>query len=321
MTPAEAIALLEARMNARVIGQEHLSKRLILGLLAGGHMLIEGLPGLAKTRMVKTLAELIEARFTRIQFTPDLRTRDVIGEERAYEEDGKTVHRFVRGPIFGNIVLADEINRAPAKVQAALLEAMEERQVSIAGKRFALPELFMVLATQNPIEQEGTYPLSEAQKDRFLMHVHVDYVDRDAELKMLRMIHDEHTRGPVPAEKIAQEILFAARREVADVQMDEAVGRYLVELVFATRHPLQYSRQLDVMIDVGVSPRGTLALGECARAYAWTQGRKNVTPDDIAAVIHDVFRHRLIASEHTRRNEISNDDIVDILLKQVPKPA
>jgi MoxR-like ATPase len=320
VTPRESIVILEEGLNRLVIGQPHLIERFIIGLLADGNLLLEGLPGLAKTRAVRSLAELVDARFSRIQFTPDLTPKDVLGEERIYEEHGNTVARIVKGPIFGNIVLADEINRAPARVQAAMLEAMEEKQVTIAGRTIPLPRLFMVLATQNPIEQVGTYPLAEAQKDRFLMHVEVGYVDRRSELEMVRMIHDEkrHVRPDLP--KIPQEAIFAAREEAAAVTLDEPTGRYLVELVFATRYPLQYSKQLEVMIEVGVSPRGTLALSQCSRVHAWLNGRTTVSVADIHAVIHDVFRHRLIASEHTRRNDISNDEIVDIILQQVPQP-
>ncbi len=320
MTPREAVGLLQKKMNEAVIGQAHVVERFVMGLLADGNLLVEGLPGLAKTRTVRALAELIDGRFSRIQFTPDLTTADILGEERLYEENGKRMFKLHPGPIFGNIILADEINRAPARVQAAMLEAMEERQVSIAGKSYALPKLFMVLATQNPIDHSGTYTLPEAQKDRFLMQVQVDYVDRASELKMIRMVQGEHHRGPVLDTKIPQEMIFAAREEIARVTLDDTIGHYLVELVFATRYPLQYSRQLDIMIEVGISPRGSLALSQCAQVNAWMDGRSSVEVRDIHAVIHDVFRHRLVKSEHTRNNGVSNDEIVDVLLGQVPQP-
>ncbi len=320
MTPREAVALLEKKMNEAVIGQAHVVERFVMGLLADGNLLVEGLPGLAKTRTVRALADLIDGRFSRIQFTPDLTTADILGEERMYEENGKQTFKLHPGPIFGNIILADEINRAPARVQAAMLEAMEERQVSIAAQTFALPKLFMVLATQNPIDQSGTYTLPEAQKDRFLMQVQVEYVDRASELKMIRMVQGEHHRGPAFDTKIPQEMIFAAREEIAKVALDDKTGHYLVELVFATRYPLQYSKQLEIMIEVGISPRGSLALSQCAQVNAWMDGRNAVDVHDIHAVIHDVFRHRLIKSEHTRKNGVSNDEIVDVLLEQVPLP-
>lgn len=216
--------------------------------------------------------------------------------------------------------MADEINRAPAKVQSAMLEAMEEKQVTVAGETYKLPKLFVVMATQNPIEQEGTYPLSEAQKDRFLMHIRIDYVDMDSEFKMVKLILDEKRHEKIEHEKIPQSLIFAARDEVADVNVSEALGRYMIELIFATRYPVRYSRQLGVMIDLGISPRGSLALSQCAKAHAWMKGKKEVELEDIHAIIHDVFRHRLVISEHARMNDRTHDEIVDIILAQVPKP-
>ncbi|HEY9189867.1 MAG TPA: MoxR family ATPase [Sulfurovum sp.] len=320
MTPREAIRVLEERMNASVLGQEHIVSRLIMGLLADGNILIEGLPGLAKTRAVRSMAEAIEGKFSRIQFTPDLLPSDVIGTQLLQEEDGKQIFHFHPGPIFGNIILADEINRAPAKIQSAMLEAMEERQVTVAGKTYKLPKLFNVMATQNPLEQEGTYPLSEAQKDRFFMHVKIDYAKTEAEFEMIRMIQGERFEEKKPQEKIPQEMIFAARREVAQVKFSDALGHYIVELVFATRYPLRYSKQLEVMIDVGVSPRATLALTQCAQANAWMQGRDEVTVQDVRAVIKDVFHHRLVISEHALQNKRTAEGIIDLILEQVPVP-
>ena len=320
MTARESINILQERMNELIIGQEHIVDRFIMGLLADGHVLVEGLPGLAKTRAVHSMAEVIDATFSRIQFTPDLLPSDVTGKERVYEENGKTFFRFHKGPIFGNIILADEINRAPAKVQSSMLEAMEERQVTVAGKTFKLPKLFIVMATQNPIEQEGTYPLSEAQKDRFLMLIKITYNDMASELKIIRMVQEEKHHKKVLKEKIPQEMIFAARDEIAEVKLSDAVGRYIVELIFSTRYPMRYSKQLSIMIDVGISPRGSLALSQCAQVHAWMQERNEVTVEDVKAVIHDVFRHRLIISEHSIRNGIDADKIVDIILEQVPLP-
>ena len=320
MTPREAIQILEDRMNASVLGQEHIVSRLIMGLLADGNILVEGLPGLAKTRAVRAMADAIEGKFSRIQFTPDLLPLDVTGTEQFNVEDGKKVRHFYKGPIFGNIILADEINRAPAKIQSAMLEAMEERQVTVAGQTHKLPELFIVLATQNPLEHTGTFPLSEAQKDRFFMHVKIDYTKMDAEFQMIKMIQQERFTQSEPKPKISQEMIFAARREVAQVKFSDAIGHYIIELVYATRYPLRYSKQLEVMIDVGVSPRASLALTQCSQANAWMHGRNEVNVEDVKSVIHDVFRHRLIRSEHTRINNIHVDQIIDIVLEQVKAP-
>jgi len=320
MTAREAIAQLQRKMNESTIGQKHIVSRLIMGLLADGNMLIEGLPGLAKTRVVHSMADEIEAVFSRIQFTPDLKPSDVMGEERKYTDDGKTEYKFHEGAIFGNIILADEVNRAPAKVQSAMLEAMEEKQVTVAGETHKLAKLFVVMATQNPIEQVGTYPLSEAQKDRFLMHIRIDYVDMDSEFKMVKMILDEKRHEKVIQEKIPQSLIFAARDEVADIIVSDEMGRYMIELVFATRYPVRYSRQLGVMIDLGISPRGSLALNQCAKAHSWMKGKKAVDIEDVHAIIHDVFRHRLVISEHALTNNRTNDEIINIILAQVPKP-
>lgn len=320
MTARESIELLQRRMNETIIGQEHVVDRLILGLLADGNILVEGLPGLAKTQSIKAMASTIESKFSRIQFTPDLLPSEVMGSERIYEEDGKRSYRFYHGAIFGNIILADEVNRAPARVQSAMLEAMEERQVTVAGKTYKLPELFIVMATQNPIEHEGTFPLSEAQKDRFLMHVKINYIDMESEFTMMKRAEVQRYKEMEKKAKIPQELIFAARKEASKVELSDALGHYIIELVFATRYPLRYTHQLDVLIELGVSPRATLALSHCAQVRAWMKGRDKVTVDDIHAIVHDVFRHRITLTEHAHMNNRTNDEIVDLILKQVKIP-
>jgi len=320
MTARESIELLQRRMNEAIIGQEHVIDRLILALLADGNILVEGLPGLAKTQSVKTIAGNIESKFSRIQFTPDLLPSEVMGSERLYKEEGKSSYRFYPGAIFGNIILADEVNRAPARVQSAMLEAMEERQVTVAGKTYKLPELFIVMATQNPIEHGGTYPLSEAQKDRFLMHVKIDYVDMESEFKMMKKANIQRYQAIEEKSKIPQELIFEARKETSKVELSDALGHYIIELIFATRYPMRYSHQLAVMIEIGVSPRATLALSHCAQVHAWMKGRNKVTVADIHAIIYDVFRHRMVPTEHAHTNNRTNDDIVDLILKQVNIP-
>jgi len=323
MTPYESIQELQKRMNASIIGQENIVERLIIGLLANGNLLVEGLPGLAKTRAVRAMADAIESEFSRIQFTPDLLPSDVTGSENMYEENGEYKFRFEEGPIFGNIILADEINRAPAKVQAAMLEAMEERQVTVAGKTHKLPKLFIVMATQNPVEQEGTYPLPEAQKDRFLMHVNITYPDKASEIEVIRLVRGEKSGNVAENndELISQEMIFAARDEIAAVKSTEVVEQYIVDLVFATRYPEKYDEKLASYIDIGVSPRASLGLDICSRVYAWLQGRDYTTPEDVRAVVHDVFRHRITASYEAQSERISNDDIIDTVLGLVAFPA
>ncbi len=323
MTPFESIQILQKRMNASIIGQENIVERFIIGLLANGNLLVEGLPGLAKTRAVRAMAKSIDSKFSRIQFTPDLLPSDVTGSENMYEEGGEYKFRFEEGPIFGNIILADEINRAPAKVQAAMLEAMEERQVTVAGKTHKLPELFIVMATQNPIEQEGTYPLPEAQKDRFLMHVNITYPDVQSEIEVIRLVRGEKSGKTKESikERISQEMIFSARDEIANVKSTEIVEQYIVDLVFATRYPEKYDEKLASLIDIGVSPRASLGLDQCSRVYAWMQGRDYTTPEDIRAVVHDVFRHRITPSYEAQSERISNDDIVDMVLQLVALPA
>ena len=322
MTPYDSIQLLQSKMNAAIIGQENIVERLIIGLLANGNLLVEGLPGLAKTRAVRAMADAIDSKFSRIQFTPDLLPSDVTGSENMYEENGEYKFRFEEGPIFGNIILADEINRAPAKVQAAMLEAMEERQVTVAGKTHKMPELFIVMATQNPVEQEGTYPLPEAQKDRFLMHVNITYPDKASEIEVIALVRDERS-GTVAeeSEDIAQDVIFAARDEIAKVTSSKAVIQYIVDLVFATRYPEKYDEKLAAYIDIGVSPRASLGLDQCSRVYAWLQGRDHTTPEDVKAVVHDVLRHRITPSYEAQSERVSNDDIIDTILNLVALPA
>ena len=324
MTTLEQIQKLKQEMNKSIIGQEHIVERLVIGLLANGNLLIEGLPGLAKTRAVRAMADTIESTFSRIQFTPDLLPSDVTGSETMYEDNSEYKFRFEKGPIFGNIILADEINRAPAKVQAAMLEAMEERQVTVAGTTHKMPELFIVMATQNPVEQEGTYPLPEAQKDRFLMHVNIEYPDAASEIEVIRLVRAEK-KAKESEEKeldlIPQDIIIEARTEISDVQSTQTIEQYIVDLVFATRYPEKYDEELASFIDIGVSPRASLALDQCSRVYAWLQGRDFTTPEDVRAVVHDVFRHRITSSYTAQAENISNDSIIDKILQLVALPA
>ncbi len=319
MTTLEAIHELRTRMSQSIIGQEKVVERLIIGLLANGNLLLEGLPGLAKTRAVKSLARNLDAELSRIQFTPDLLPSDITGSVTYYASRGKEVFKFQPGPVFANLVLADEINRAPAKVQAALLEAMEERQVTVAGQTHPMQPLFMVLATQNPIEQEGTYPLPEAQMDRFLMHVRIDYPDDEDELAVIRMVRGERGTGEHQPEAppFSPAIIFTAREAIEQVHSAENIERYIVSLISATRHPGRYDEQLAEWIAVGASPRGSLALDTCSRVMAWLNGRDYVVPDDVRATVHDCLRHRLILSYEANADGISADQVIDRLLDQV----
>ena len=319
MPARDSVIEISKRVNAAVIGQERVVERLIIALLANGNVLVEGLPGLAKTRAIKSLSKALESEFSRIQFTPDLLPSDVTGGE-IYRTDASGVgsFEFRKGPIFGNLVLADEINRAPAKVQSALLEAMEERQVTVAGKRYAMPDLFMVLATQNPIEQEGTYPLPEAQMDRFLMHVNIEYPTDGDEVKVLQLVRSEQAGTAEPdAEKIPQQAIFDARKEIDGVKAVDAVERYIVALIAATRRPAEYGDKLKDWIAIGASPRGSLALDKASRVFAWLQGRDYVTPDDVQAIAHDCLRHRLSLSYEASADSIHADDVIDEIVKQV----
>ena len=304
-------------LGSRIVGQQQLIERLIIALLADGHLLVEGAPGLAKTKAIKTASEGLQADFHRVQFTPDLLPSDITGSDIYRPQQG--TFEFQAGPLFHNLVLADEINRAPAKVQSALLEAMAERQISVGQKSYPLPDLFMVMATQNPIEQEGTYPLPEAQMDRFLMHVLVDYPSSESERTILQLSRDE-AQGNQPAnfEPISQQILFDARNQVLEVHINEAVEEYLVQLILATRNSDSYGGDLANWLDYGASPRATIALDRCARALAWLDNRDYVTPDDIRAVAHDVLRHRLILSFEAEAAGISANQVIDKLLEVVP---
>ena len=311
------IAQLKTWLSEQIIGQEKLVDRLLIALLADGHLLVEGAPGLAKTKAIKNLSEGIEGDFHRIQFTPDLLPSDITGTEIYRPEDGS--FRFQQGPIFHNLVLADEINRAPAKVQSALLEAMGEHQVSVGRQTFKLPELFLVMATQNPIEQEGTYPLPEAQLDRFLMHVRVDYPTIESERTILHLVRNQarNIATPLPA-RVSQTTLFAARQEVLNIHMAPAVEEYILQLVMATRHPERYSKELASWIDFGASPRGTIALDLCSRAHAWLKGNDFVSPEDVHEVVRDVLRHRVLLSFEAEAAGVDPDKVLGVLLELVP---
>jgi MoxR-like ATPase len=318
MSARKQIIELKGRMSQSIIGQEHVVERLILTLLCDGNVLVEGLPGLAKTRAVKSLAKNLETHFSRIQFTPDLLPSDITGSEMYIGENAKERFKFQPGPIFANIVLADEVNRAPAKVQAALLEAMEERQITVANKTHKLPPLFMVMATQNPVEQEGTYPLPEAQMDRFLMHVYIDYPSDASELEIMRLVRAESgPKKPKTEEPIEQQVVFDARKEIHQVQMSESIERYIVDLVAATRRPEDYDEKLSSWLLVGGSPRATIALEKTSRAHAWLKGHDQVTPDDVRAVVHDCLRHRLILSYEANADGITPDNVIKEIVSQV----
>ena len=311
---------LRKQVEQQILGQSELVERLLIALLADGHLLVEGAPGLAKTRAVKALASGIEGDFHRIQFTPDLLPADLTGTEVYRPQDGS--FRFDRGPIFHNLLLADEVNRAPAKVQSALLEAMGERQVTVGRETYKLPELFLVMATQNPIEQEGTYPLPEAQLDRFLMHVRVDYPSLETEKAVLQLTRNE-AREAEPAEsfhQVSQRTLFAARRATLELYMSPDVEDYLVHLVMGTRNPAAYGGDLGDWLRFGASPRATLALDRCGRARAWLAGRDYVSPEDIQAVAPDVLRHRVLLSYQAEAQGRTTDGFIDGLLTLVPVP-
>ena len=318
MSTSNALNELKQYLSGCIIGQENLINRLLITLLADGHLLVEGAPGLAKTRAIKALADGLEANFHRIQFTPDLLPADVTGTDIYIPEDSS--FRFQPGPIFHNLVLADEINRAPAKVQSSLLEAMAERQVSVGRKTYPLPRVFMVMATQNPIEQEGTYPLPEAQLDRFLMHVKVGYPDVTAERNILRLARGEAMKQAPkpPAAPLKQSDILAARQEVLAIHMEPVVEEYIVQLINATRNPLLYNKQLDSWLEYGASPRGTIALDRCARAHAWLNDRNFVSPDDVQAIAHDVLRHRILLTFEAEAEGKNADHIIDQLLSLVP---
>jgi MoxR-like ATPase len=316
-----AVLALRDYLASQVLGQSTLVERLLVALLADGHLLVEGPPGLAKTRAVKAMAHGLEGDFQRVQFTPDMLPADLTGSEIYRPEEG--TFRFQRGPLFHNLVLADEINRAPAKVQSALLEAMAERQVSVGSATYPLPRLFMVMATQNPIEHEGTYPLPEAQLDRFMLHAQVDYPDRATTLNIMALARREAVEArelAPPARPLTQEAIFAARREVLGLTLADSVAEYIAALVDATRRPAPYSARLAEWLRWGASPRAAIAIERGARALAWLDGRDYVSPEDVQAIVPDALRHRLLVDYTAQARGITAQTCVDELLVQVPAP-
>ena len=315
-----AFARLRADLRGRIVGQDALIERLLIALLADGHLLVEGAPGLAKTTAIKELAVRIEGNFQRIQFTPDLLPGDLTGTDVYRPETGD--FQFQRGPLFHNLILADEVNRAPAKVQSAQLEAMGERQITVGGRTYPLAEPFLVMATQNPIEQEGTYPLPEAQLDRFLMHVRIGYPEPGAERSILDIARAEARgktrRGDEGAPVISRDQVFAARDEVMDLHMADNLEEYLIQLVLASRDPSPYDAALARMVDYGASPRATIALDRCARAHAWLRGSDYVTPEDVHAIAFDVMRHRLLLSYAAEAEGLDPDGVIERLIRLVP---
>ncbi len=300
----------------RVIGQPDLVDGLMLALLADGHIIVEGPPGLAKTRAIKELAKCVEGSFHRVQFTPDLLPADITGTDIYHPEDGSFV--FQPGPIFHHLLLADEINRAPAKVQSALLEAMAEHQITIGRKTYRLPDLFLVMATQNPIEQEGTYPLPEAQLDRFMLHIKIDYPDAQSELEILRLNSDEAVgQVNIDAPRLTQSELFSARNEVSRIEISDSLEQYIVSIVMTTRNPQVYDSDLGRWLSYGVSSRASIALARCAKARAWLSSRNYVTPDDIQICAYPVLRHRLVLSMEAEADNVTPTDVIEKLLKLV----
>ena len=322
MQDLETIKQLQQQINQKIVGQDHLVRSMLIALLADGHLLVEGAPGLAKTTAIKVLSDGIEGDFHRIQFTPDLLPGDVTGTEIYRPQDSSFV--FQQGPIFHNLVLADEINRAPAKVQSALLEAMAERQVTVGKVTHELPDLFLVMATQNPIEQEGTYPLPEAQLDRFLLHVCIDYPDAEAEHEILTLARDQ-AKNRITATNdesisVSQETIFNARNTILDMHMTPALQDYIVQLVIATRDPTPYGDDLKSWVNFGGSPRATIALDRCSKAHAWLNGKDYVSPDDIHAVVHDILRHRVLMSFEAEAEGVNSDQFITELVQRVPVP-
>ena len=310
---------LRTHLNGAIVGQTAFVDRLLLALFADGHILVEGAPGLAKTKAITTLSRAIACDEKRIQFTPDLLPGDLTGTEVYRPEHG--TFTFQRGPLFHNLILADEINRAPAKVQSALLEAMAERQITVGGTTYPLPRLFMVMATQNPIEQEGTYPLPEAQLDRFLMHLRIGFPDPAAERTILKIVRGEAMgEAPAPVAAVTEEMIHAARREALQVHVSDALEDYMLHLIFATRSPEGTGAGGSVADKIawGASPRGTIALDRCTRVHAWMRGADFATPLDVQAVIHDVLRHRLILTFEAEADGITRDGLIDDLVASVP---
>ena len=314
-----AFSQLKSYLDTQIIGQPQLTQALLIAILADGHLLVEGPPGLAKTRAVNALAKGVEGSFQRVQFTPDLLPADVTGTDIYRQQTREFV--FEKGPLFHNLILADEINRAPAKVQSALLEAMAERQVTVGKNTYPLSDLFMVMATQNPLEQEGTYPLPEAQLDRFLLHLSIDYPGAEHELDILRLTRGEAISDmQATTQQISQSELFAARKAILGLYLAEPLEKYLVQLIVATREAAELDEQLGRWIEYGASPRATIALDKCARAHAWLEGRDFVAPDDIQAVLHNVLRHRIILSYEAQADGISKDDVISRILELVAVP-
>lgn len=313
---SDTFAQLQQYLDSQVIGQNELVKQLLVALLADGHILVEGPPGLAKTRAVKVLADCIEGDFHRVQFTPDLLPADLTGTDIFRPETGEFT--FQAGPIFNSLILADEINRAPAKVQAAMLEAMAEKQITVGRESYKLPDLFLVMATQNPIEQEGTYPLPEAQLDRFLLHLEVDYPSAESELDILRLNRGE-AQGHLASQpvKLSQQTIFDARQAALSIHMAENVEQYIIRLIMATRQPSQYNPLLAEWLQMGVSPRATIALDRCARAHAWLAGRDFVSPEDVQAMAFPVLRHRLLLSYQAQAEGVTSNRVIAELLAQV----
>ena len=322
MSEYQIIKALEQFVGRQILGQKRLITRLLVALLADGHLLVEGVPGLAKTSAVKALAAGIEGDFHRIQFTPDLLPADLTGTEVFQPREG--TFAFQKGPVFHNFLLADEINRAPAKVQSALLEAMAERQVTIGRTTYPLDDLFLVMATQNPIEQEGTYALPEAQRDRFLLHVTVDYPSPGTEQQILRLVRQRMITGaaeaPSKLDRVSRQTIMSARQQVLGLHLADELETYIVRLVEASRHPEQYDRQLADYIAYGASPRGTIALDLASRAHAWLQGRDYVSPEDLQQIAPDVLRHRILLSYHAEADAITIEEVIQRLLMLVPVP-
>jgi MoxR-like ATPase len=316
-----AVMRLKDYLTSQIIGQDKLVERLLIALLADGHLLVEGPPGLAKTRAIKALAHALEADFQRVQFTPDLLPADLTGSEIYRPEEG--TFRFQRGPLFHNLILADEINRAPAKVQSALLEAMAERQISVGAATYSLPQLFLVMATQNPIEQEGTYPLPEAQLDRFMLHTEVDYPDRNTTLKIMKLARREaitQRELPPPEHRLSQDVILSARRAALALTLSDPVAEYIAALVDATRRPDPYSTNLRGWLRWGASPRAAIAMERGARALAWLDGRDFVSPEDVQAIAPDALRHRLLLDYGALARGITADTCIEELLGKVPAP-
>ena len=316
---ANAFSQLKTYLDTQIIGQPALTQALLIAILADGHLLVEGPPGLAKTRAVNALAKGIEGSFQRVQFTPDLLPADVTGTDIYRQQTSEFV--FEKGPLFHNLILADEINRAPAKVQSALLEAMAERQVTVGKNTYPLSDLFLVMATQNPLEQEGTYPLPEAQLDRFLLHLSINYPGAEHELDILRLTRGEAlNEQQAVMQQITQSDLFAARQAILGLYLAEPLEQYLVQLIIATREGAKFDEQLGRWIEFGASPRATIALDKCARAHAWLHGRDFVAPDDIQAVVHNVLRHRIILSYEAQADGITKDQVISRIVELVAVP-